>query len=480
MKSSIFVCLFVLCTLAVVNATTSRDDALITSLPGLDVMPSYKMYSGYVTVNEERGSNMFYWFIEAKNDPANAPTVVWTNGGPGCSSMAGLLQENGPFYTRVIDAGKQEVGLRYSSFTWNDNANMVYIDHPIGVGFSYTDSLADRHSTDNKTAIYVTRFLEGFFQVYSEYAKNPLWITGESYGGVYIPTTAYNILTNSSDPQLVSSLKNGGLMLGNPVTECGGSEYVGKGDVKSLDTQLSNFYWHGMVSPSLYTEWKNIGCNTDSPKSVTTCQELYLKAYTSLGTFHQPLRNRQNQRDLQVRSPTAIAEVNPDCLYYSYCVGNATLRFTELSGNDCFNVDSQISAYLNRADVQQAIHAQPTHWRICGGVQYSSNVDGIMPYIESFFTLAPNMRILYYAGDIDIATVPFPQTFRCLMTLNRPVVEEWRPYVINNEIGGYVEVYDTYTLATVKGAGHEAPAYQPAIAYVMFNSFLKNETFPAN
>ena len=100
---------------------------------------------------------------------------------------------------------------------------------------------------------------------------------------------------------------------------------------------------------------------------------------------------------------------------------------------------------------------QPTLWRPCGGVEYTKNVGSIIPYIEDFFTSAPTMRILYYAGDIDIATVPFAGTQRCLETMQRPITSKWRPWIIDREVAGYVEVYDTYTFATLKAAGHGTP-----------------------
>ena len=78
-----------------------------------------------------------------------------------------------------------------------------------------------------------------------------------------------------------------------------------------------------------------------------------------------------------------------------------------------------------------------------------------MPYLEFFFENTPEVRIMYYAGDIDVATVPFPGTQQCLETLKRPITEEWRPWVINGEVAGDVEAYDKYTFATLKGAGHE-------------------------
>lgn len=99
-------------------------------------------------------------------------------------------------------------------------------------------------------------------------------------------------------------------------------------------------------------------------------------------------------------------------------------------------------------------------------------------YLEEFFQIAPGMNIHYYSGDIDLATVPFAQTQRCLETMSRPIVEEWRPFVINKEVVGYTETFDTYTYSTIKGAGHEAPQYQPAAAYLLFSTLLNNGTLP--
>merc|ERR1711934_1046875 len=95
---------------------------------------------------------------------------LWLQGGPGCSDLGGgLLEENGPFYTTVIDADKQEVGLTPAFYAWNRVANTLYIDSPCGVGFSYGEVPSDMENTDNGTAIDTYTFLQGFFDVYTEF-----------------------------------------------------------------------------------------------------------------------------------------------------------------------------------------------------------------------------------------------------------------------------------------------------------------------
>jgi hypothetical protein len=235
------------------------------------------------------------------------------------------------------------------------------------------------------------------------------------------------------------------------------------------------YYWHGMASRYDYDDWNSNGCNTATPKSLLECYIIYSRVQSSIGHLDQPLSSvERRERKIQ---PTG--SINPDMLYYSYCTGNGTLDFDVDIVPDCFELGDQVSAYLNDPVVQQAINAQPTHWTECTSkLAYRKLNMPITNYLEQFFEIAPEMRIMYYAGDIDLATVPFAETQRCLATMNRPITKHWRPYVINKEVVGYVEEYDTYTFATIKGAGHEAPQFQPAAAYLLFSTFLANGTLP--
>jgi len=143
----------------------------------------------------------------------------------------------------------------------------------------------------------------------------------------------------------------------------------------------------------------------------------------------------------------------------------------------CENVDlgTITSNYLNVAKVQKAINALPTDWQSCANINYDANGGPMLPYYESFFNLNPNLHIMIYSGDVDIGTVPFPFTMTCVYSLNRPVVETWRPWFVNGATVGYVEVFDKITYATVKGSGHEVPLYQPLNAYNLFLRFITNK-----
>ncbi|OAR01017.1 hypothetical protein LLEC1_07349 [Akanthomyces lecanii] len=112
--------------------------------PGLcETTPGVKSYAGHVHlpasllrdihgVKHEYDTNTFFWFFEARHDPENAPLAIWLNGGPGASSMAGLLQENGPCFIN-----EDSKTVRNNPWSWNNHVNMLYIDEPNQVGFSY-------------------------------------------------------------------------------------------------------------------------------------------------------------------------------------------------------------------------------------------------------------------------------------------------------------------------------------------------------
>jgi serine carboxypeptidase-like clade II len=248
-----------------------------------------------------------------------------------------------------------------AAYSWNRIANVLYIESPCGVGFSYSSSKSDYITSDNQTAIDNYVFLQQFFQIYPEWSSNEFWITGESYAGIYIPTLAYQIIHNTSSPTLAANLKRGGLMLGNPVTGCDGSQFGGEDDILFMNTRVNLFYWHAMASRRDYDTWNSNQCNTSNPPSIFVCLKLYETITRSVGSFVQPLR-RLSDNSAKVQHKRKVLEtagaINPDCLYYSYCTGNVTMSFNTDQNPDCFSTDDQIKAYLNDPDVQKAINAQ--------------------------------------------------------------------------------------------------------------------------
>ncbi|RWS18513.1 carboxypeptidase: vitellogenic-like precursor, partial [Leptotrombidium deliense] len=89
-------------------------------------------YAGYLTVNKSYNSNLFFWFFPSKT--ANAPVVLWLDGGPGTSSMYGLFLLSGPF---VVN---DNLKVKCRKYSWTKAFSVLYIDQPVGSGFSFTEN----------------------------------------------------------------------------------------------------------------------------------------------------------------------------------------------------------------------------------------------------------------------------------------------------------------------------------------------------
>eukprot|EP01103_Thecamoeba_quadrilineata_P014501 TRINITY_DN433_c0_g2_i1.p1 TRINITY_DN433_c0_g2~~TRINITY_DN433_c0_g2_i1.p1 ORF type:complete len:373 (-),score=42.52 TRINITY_DN433_c0_g2_i1:45-1163(-) len=294
----------------------------------------------------------------------------------------------------------------------------------------------------------------GFLEQYPQYQGRDLWITGESYGGVYVPSLS-ELLVTGPDQQLSEMIK--GFMVGNPVMRCE--------DTLNLNTQLNIFYWHGLVSYYDLAKWNEKGCNAFA--YTKDCLELYEEIYRAIGKEFQQTDPNQPSLD-------------PDDLYENFCTGNGSLDFSSnLQGPNCIAVDTLAQNYLNQADVQAAIHAVPTNWTACADppqLFYVESFPSMLPFYEKIFEKRSDFNILVYSGDVDVHTVPFPFTQRCLSYLQRPITDTWKPWFVNEATAGYWEVHDRFTYATVKGGGHEAPQYQTLNAFNLFSRFLQNQS----
>ncbi|KAK4592019.1 hypothetical protein RGQ29_016481 [Quercus rubra] len=167
-----------------------KEKDRIERLPG-QTQVNFSQYGGYVTVDKSAGRALYYYFVEAQHSKDSLPLLLWLNGGPGCSSLAyGAMQELGPF--RVHSDGKT---LYDNKFSWNNAANVLFLESPAGVGFSYSNTTLDYSmSGDRKTAGDNYVFLLNWLRRFPEYKNRDFYVAGESYAGHYVPQLAHTIL----------------------------------------------------------------------------------------------------------------------------------------------------------------------------------------------------------------------------------------------------------------------------------------------
>jgi carboxypeptidase C (cathepsin A) len=117
---------------------------------------------------ESGAKNLFYWYFEATESPETKPLLLWLNGGPGCSSLAGMWVENGPF---VLD---KDLNISLNPYSWNKVANVLYLEQPAGVGFSYPAG----KTNDEITSTDTYNGLLGFLDIHTELKGRPFFIAG--------------------------------------------------------------------------------------------------------------------------------------------------------------------------------------------------------------------------------------------------------------------------------------------------------------
>jgi len=118
---------------------------------------------------------------------------VWLNGGPGCSSMLGLFVEHGP---KIVDGADSKNHYKNNDYSWNKNANVLYIESPAGVGFSKAAE-NDMKTNDLLQSKDLYTALSAWFDKFDDFKDNELYISGESYGGIYVPYLAYQVYQNN-------------------------------------------------------------------------------------------------------------------------------------------------------------------------------------------------------------------------------------------------------------------------------------------
>ena len=200
----------------------------VQSIPGdlVGVRTTKLNVRTYAGFTNDHLNHMFGCFYEAQpcmndDEVADFPLMLWFNGGPGASSMFGAMSENGPYL--IHDSGLVEE----NPYAWNQKAHIMYWDNPVGTGYSYNDE-NDYVINEEQVGERIYRALQIFFQDerYSKYQKCDLYVTGESYGGKYIPAIC-NVIrqkTYGPDPESgVKPAKEGdikinlkGMAIGNP------------------------------------------------------------------------------------------------------------------------------------------------------------------------------------------------------------------------------------------------------------------------
>ncbi len=441
----------------------------VTSLP--DYSYTGELYSGYLNVSEIK---KFHYIFNIAPDSENKPLVLWLNGGPGCSSLDGWANEHGPM---TLD---DEGHFKLNNYSWHNEANMIYLESPGNVGFSYINSTAkeDLYVDDNTTAKDNLQALLSFFEKFPEMKDKDFYISGESYGGIYVPILAYEIIEYNKDLEETKKIKLKGILVGNGVVDW-------KYDVNLA--RMDFLFTHHLTSYEHRLDYVKY-CLTNKTYDEGKCNETYNSADEVLDgvNLYDYLSECKIPKNLK-------GEISSKSKYYQYApwafkrqktaneeLLNLNEEEEEGQSVPCFD-DTNVENYFSRPDVQSALHVvNLTRWRVCSDDIFSNYSILDEGSIWTFKTLMKEgLRILIYSGDSD-AVVPYNGNQLWIRDLKLETIEPWRSWRVDNDpdnIAGYVVKYNGLTFCTIKGTGHMAPMWKPKESFYMFSKFLKEENF---
>ena len=172
------------------------QQASAVTLPHSPILAANSTYSGYITIDEQYDSNSFFWLLPSLDKNASAPLILHLSGGPGISSMAmGFLYQHGPF--TVDFTSTDPLNTVYRTDNYNEHNHVLYVDNPIGTGFSYTDSPLGFRNDSRQIAADLYELLHQFYRLFPAYRSCRLYIHGVSYAGHFLPTLGYKIHTEN-------------------------------------------------------------------------------------------------------------------------------------------------------------------------------------------------------------------------------------------------------------------------------------------
>ncbi|KAG1740432.1 Alpha/Beta hydrolase protein [Suillus paluster] len=417
-----------------------------------ETTPGVTQISGYIDVGTNM--SMWFWFFESRTSPKTAPFTLWLNGGPGCSSMIGLFEESGPC---SVNADLNSTTL--NPYSWNNLSNIIYIDQPIGTGFSYGTDLVN--STEAAAPFVWTAFQVLFeSKIFSKYASREFILATESYGGHYAPSfVTYfeekNVLIASGAihavPIVVSALtiNNGWIdpLIQNIAYLTFATYAPGYGRLQP-DPVLKN------ISNALYG---HDGC---------IAQEKACYAAGNSTSSNNICENADRYCDEYVYFPAAHG-------YDDYDVRQ--------NSSNLFPPQYEVD-YLHKKDVMKKIGAQVTYER-CPDPPYDQFVytgDLGRTWLPQLSALANSgMKILIWAGDADIicnwlglhASVLAMDWYGNETLHNTPFIN----MTIDGKPVAAVQNLDNFSFVRVYEAGHEVPAFQPEAALEIFSQVIRKE-----
>ncbi|KXJ87241.1 carboxypeptidase cpdS [Microdochium bolleyi] len=310
-----------------------------SALPDVDFDVG-ESYAGLMPIKRgyTNGSNdqLYFWLFPTDDEVGKDTITIWLNGGPYCSSLFGLLQENGPFLW--LPGTERAVP---NAWSWSKLTNMIWIEQPVGTGFTQGDPTA---TSEEQVATEFLSFWKNVVDTFDLHGKK-VYITGESYAGYYVPYIA-DAMFAANDTRYFNV--QGTMLYGAAIAPGPLQRQVVT--VPYMDQWPGIFTLNESVAADLHARHESCGFKAYLEKHLT---------YPPPGPF-EPLQVPTDEcRNLWFDSIYAMWDISP-CFDYYHITSGCPYVSDVVTGSG-----TSKGPWFNRTDVQRAINAPLQKWEQC-------------------------------------------------------------------------------------------------------------------
>ncbi|KAF5806172.1 putative sinapoylglucose--sinapoylglucose O-sinapoyltransferase [Helianthus annuus] len=429
--------------------TKSHSKSIITTLPGYSGHLPFNLETSYVGIGDVQ---LFYYFVESTRNPEEDPLILHISGGPGCSGLLPLLGETGPLNINV-----DNLTLTLNPSSWTQMANMIYVDMPVGAGFSYAETEQGWISSDTILATQANEFIKKFLSEHPKFLRNPLYISGTSYAGIIVPKVTLELYEYEGDEHGDQPFNIQGYIVCSPLTN----------KFMDFNSRLEYAYRMALISNDIHKS------------AVDSCHGNYVDIDSA---------NSVCAKSLQ-RYEECTSHINTNNILKPFCDANDP-------NLDC-NTDTHkaINKWAKTEVVQQALKVREgtieNFEMINKTLHYAQGKNDTFGYSYDIFSsfsyhkklLSKKCRALIFSGDHDF-TFPYVGVEQWIASLNLQVEVPWKPFYVDDQVGGYETKYAqnqySLTYATVKGEGHSVPLNSPRESLVLAQEFFASQTYSSD
>ncbi|KAJ6693552.1 hypothetical protein OIU85_004335 [Salix viminalis] len=391
--------------------------SIVEFLPGFKGPLPFHLETGYVGVDDQAEEvQLFYYFIKSQRNPRDDPLLLWLTGGPGCSALSALVLEIGPVNFEVKE---------YNGSLPTLVSSIIFLDLPVGTGFSYARTPLARQRSDFKQVSHAEQFLRKWLADHQEFLANPVYIAGDSYSGKIVPAIAQNI-SDGNNEGIKPLINVKGYILGNPITD----------PTFDFNSRIPFAHGMGLISDELYESLKK-SCageyQTIKPSNENCLRnvEAFNKCISEINEWHvlEPKCPTDAPRPIEILGRRRYLNENPQEFLH--------FKPDDLPAIECRSyVHFLLIYWANDDNVRKALHVRE------GSIEEWKRCNYKLPYTQEIKSSVN--------GDHDMEA-PFLGTQAWIRSLNYSIVDDWHPWHLQGQVAGYTRTYSSQlTFATVK------------------------------